>query len=159
MRIEYFVSAESPPLSLISSVRAVIFRNEEVLVVRDEGEKYHIVPGGRREADETIEQTLRREVLEETGWQIGTLKPLGYAHFRHLTPKPSGYKYPYPDFYWLYFVASAETFEQKATLPGAVLQREFVYGSNFIDIKTARQLKMDAAMKSLLDTAYEIYKS
>jgi 8-oxo-dGTP pyrophosphatase MutT (NUDIX family) len=44
-----------------------------------------------------LEQTVRREVLEETGWAIDPPKLLGVKHFRHLTPKPAGYSCPYPD--------------------------------------------------------------
>jgi hypothetical protein len=28
-------------------------------------------------------------------------------HLHHVTPKPSGYEYPYPDFLWLVFVTEA----------------------------------------------------
>ena len=93
-----------PPLELVSSVRAVVLQDAGVVVVRDPT-RQHILPGGRREANETLEQTLRREVLEETGWQIGPPRQIGVIHFHHLTPRPAAYRYPYPDFLHVVYVA------------------------------------------------------
>jgi 8-oxo-dGTP pyrophosphatase MutT (NUDIX family) len=66
-----------------------------------------ILPGGRREQGETLEQTLRREVIEETGWAIDAPRLLGCLHFHHLSSKPPGYAYPYPDFVQPVFIANA----------------------------------------------------
>lgn len=37
------------------------------------------------------EDTVRREVLEETGWTMQALHPLGFLHFHHRAPRPEGY--------------------------------------------------------------------
>ena len=76
------------------------------MTVRNRDER-HVLPGGRRKHSETLEQTLRREVLEEAGLRIDRPVQLGVMHLHHVTPKPSGYEYPYPDFLWLVFVSEA----------------------------------------------------
>lgn len=58
---------ELPPDELVTPVRAVVLVGAQVLVVHDP-HALHILPGGRREPGETLLATLRREVLEETGW-------------------------------------------------------------------------------------------
>ena len=35
-------------------------------------------------------------------------------HFHHLTPKPAGHEYPYPDFLQPIFAVEAETFQRRA---------------------------------------------
>jgi len=71
------------------------------------------------EPGEHPEETVRREVYEETGATLGSLHLLGYQRLRLLGPQPIAYGYPYPDcyqvFYWAevisldHFLPSAET--------------------------------------------------
>jgi 8-oxo-dGTP diphosphatase len=105
-----------PPVELITSARAVMLQAGQVMVVRDPV-SVHILPGGRRQAGESLEQTLRRELLEETGWAIDEPHLLGIKHFRHRNPKPAGFPYPdylYPDFFQAVYVAHARSFHPAA---------------------------------------------
>lgn len=106
LRVHTYLTEQFPPLELVTSVRAVVLRGAEVLVVRDPT-RQHVLPGGRREPAETLEQTLRREVLEETGWELGPPHLIGVIHFRHLTDRPPDYAYPYPDFLQLAYAVEA----------------------------------------------------
>jgi 8-oxo-dGTP pyrophosphatase MutT (NUDIX family) len=103
-----------PPDELISSSRAIIFRGNEVMVVWDHQNNPYIAPGGRREPGESVLQTLRREVREETGWSVKDTAVLGFVHFHHLGSKPPGYPYPYPDFLQVIFTAWADSFDATA---------------------------------------------
>jgi 8-oxo-dGTP diphosphatase len=88
LRRTTYLTDEEPPLASVTSVRAVVVCDAKVLVVREPGGDYYVVPGGRREAGETIEATVRREVLEETGWSLGSLDPLAVVHYQHINPRP-----------------------------------------------------------------------
>lgn len=112
LRIDSYLSRESPPFAYVTSVRSVVRRGDDVLTVRNRDE-WHVLPGGRRKHGETLEQTLRRELLEEAGLRIERLVQLGVMHLHHVTPKPSGYEYPYPDFLWLVFVSEAGEFNDR----------------------------------------------
>ena len=103
----YYVTAAPPPEELVTSVRAVVLCGERVLVCRN-SDAVHALPGGRREPGETFEETLRREVLEETGYAIERPRLLGTAYLRHLGPKPAGYGFPHPDFLWAVYVAESD---------------------------------------------------
>jgi ADP-ribose pyrophosphatase YjhB (NUDIX family) len=108
------ISPEAPPARLITSVRSVVFGRGKVVVVDDSLGGSHVMPGGRIEPGETIAQTLAREVLEECGWTVLNPRPLAFGHFRHLGPKPDGYRYPYPDFLHLIFMGEAGEYRRGA---------------------------------------------
>lgn len=57
--------------------RAVIRKNEHVLVVQAEGQSHTFLPGGHHEATEGMESCLRRELKEELGIQASVRRYLG----------------------------------------------------------------------------------
>jgi ADP-ribose pyrophosphatase YjhB (NUDIX family) len=109
----------------------VVLRGGSVLLQQDR-DSHHILPGGRREHDETLEATLRREILEETGWSLGAVRVAGFIHFRHLDPEPPAYPYPYPDFLQLIFAAEAIQYAEAAKLDDG-----YEVGSEFVSAGTA----------------------
>lgn len=64
---------------------AIIIKNNKLLVVktRRHGEEYFLLPGGGIEFGETIEETLKREVAEETGYIIKVLNPVYLNEYIH----------------------------------------------------------------------------
>jgi 8-oxo-dGTP pyrophosphatase MutT (NUDIX family) len=144
------LTEEPPPLELTTSARAVIFRGAMVVVVADAGGASHVMPGGRREDGESVDATARREVLEECGWRVGTLRPLGVLHFRHLTPRPEGYPYPYPDFLQALFVAEAESFER-----GAIRREGWEKSSRLTPVSRAKDL-IGPDQRTLLAAALQV---
>jgi LmbE family N-acetylglucosaminyl deacetylase len=65
LRIAGYLSDALPPLDYVTSVRSLVFQDGALLVLRNR-DGMHVLPGGRREAGETLEHTLAREVLEAT---------------------------------------------------------------------------------------------
>src|SRR5689334_7348275 len=64
-----YLTADMPPLEYVTSVRAIVTQGAHALVITSP-DREHILPGGRREAGESLTGTLRREALEETGWSL-----------------------------------------------------------------------------------------
>jgi 8-oxo-dGTP pyrophosphatase MutT (NUDIX family) len=88
------------PTELVVSVRCVVTVLGRVLVCEDATLRTDVLPGGRCERGETWPQTARREVFEETGWNVdpAAMSMLGFIHFRHVSPVPDGHPFPHPDF-------------------------------------------------------------
>lgn len=120
LRQRTVLADEHPPEIMASSVRTVVFRRRSVVVVTDRlNAGGHVTPGGQREAGETVEETARREVLEECGWTVGPLTPFGFHYFTHLDEgPPPGFPFPWCDFTNPLFVAEGLSWSRRALLRG-----------------------------------------
>lgn len=150
LQVASFLTDDLPPTEYVTSVRAVVFRDDSVLAFRDQ-HGVHVLPGGRRERVEALEETLRRELLEETGWRIAQVSQLGCTHFHHLTPEPRDYPYPYPDFLQIVYLVEAVEFVPEAKIPD-----EFVEQSFFHPISHIRGLGLAPGERLFLDAAIRL---
>jgi len=148
LHLTYSLSGDLPPAEYVSSVRAILFRGDQALVVTNHENEKYIFPGGRVEEGETFLDTLSREVLEETGWTFTNPQMLGYMHFHHLGEKPDNYRYPYPDFIWPIFTAEADRFETSAIQPD-----DYVRESCFRPVKEVFNLPLEEGQLLLLKAA------
>ena len=147
LAITCYLLDELPLLDLVTSVRCIVLRRDEVLVVHTEAGP-HILPGGRREPGETVEQTLRRELLEETGWTVAHFRLIGCLRLRHLTPRPDGYPFPYPEFQHLVYAAEAESYQ-----PDRLVSDPSDGPAIFAPVEAARALLSERHERALLNAA------
>jgi 8-oxo-dGTP pyrophosphatase MutT (NUDIX family) len=144
LRVRSYLSDDMPPVALVTTVRAIVFMHANVLVIRDADGTVYVTPGGRREAGETLAGTLRREVLEETGWTLLNVRLIGFMHFRHLADKPEGYHYPYPDFLQLIYTGQAGEYRSEAQEVG-------IYDAGFQPLEQVRQLSLSVSQRMFLE--------
>ena len=147
MRLACYLTDRTPPRRYVTSARAVVTDGDRVLVVHDPINN-HIMPGGRLEANETPEDALRREVLEETGWSLAWFRPIGILHFNYIDPLPEGWSYPHPDFLQIVYAGSPGEYH-----PELKEVDEYVLGSEFVEVSSARRLPLNAGQQVFLDTA------
>lgn len=145
LRLSWYLTTAAPPLALVTSVRAIVLRNDAILVVREPDGRPVIIPGGQREPGESPEATVRREVLEETGWALGPLAPLGCIHLRNLGPERPGNRYPYPDAFQLVWVAAPLAYH-----PEALIFDAWVASSTFVPLTEAQALPLRPGEHALL---------
>lgn len=94
---------EMPPVALITSVVGLIFDGDRFLMTKLVARGWD-VPGGHVEVGETPEETVRRELMEETAVIPQSLTLFAHAKITIHAPKPDNYKYPYPVSYMLFYV-------------------------------------------------------
>lgn len=97
-----YLCSRIPPSDLITSVRGIVSYEDRVVVLENEDGR-HFMPGGRLEPDESFDAGLCREIQEECGLLVSSAQLLGFLHFRHLQPEPENYPYPYPDMFHLIY--------------------------------------------------------
>ena len=150
MHINAYLSSEPPPSDLVSSVRAVVLREDRVLVMRNL-DSTNILPGGRVEKGETHEETLRRELLEEAGAEIEVRGQIGLVHLKHTTPRPADYPYPYPDFLWPVYAASFVAWKTDAKV-----EDDYEVWSRFLPLREVRTLPLFDYEKAFLAAAVSV---
>lgn len=146
-QVNTYLHSTPPPDEFITSVRAVVFCGDAVLVVQDPDGR-HILPGGRREAGESYAETAIREVLEETGWHVTIGPELGFKHFYRLTPKPPQMNAPDPAFAQLVYVAQAVTYQ-----PEAKEQNGYELGAEFVSLAQIAYLPITESERLFLQAA------
>jgi ADP-ribose pyrophosphatase YjhB (NUDIX family) len=111
LRVTAYLGWTELPPALVTSVRWFVRVRDQLVVCQTPEGGWHPWPGGRREPDESYEETACREVHEETGWFLepDSFDTLGWLHLQHLRPPPDGYPYPHPDFLQVVYVASANS--------------------------------------------------
>ena len=147
----YALEAETAlPLGLVTSVRAVLTRGRDIMVVRDPGGE-HIVPGGRIDDGEELLEALKRELMEETGWSVrGTPTRLGLFHYHIHSPKPERYPYPYPDFLQILYRAKADSH-----IPEAMEADGYELGAAFRPRAVVQRLPLSPGEIALLQILYD----
>jgi len=151
LRRRAYLLSRLPPLELVTSVRCIVLDGEQALVVFGARDT-HIVPGGRREPDETPEQTARREVLEETGRLLGPLTLVGCFALRHLAEPPPDH--PRREFLQLVYVAEAVGYDAGA------LEHDPADGeSAFMPLEQVRALPISPLELALLKRARQLHQA
>jgi 8-oxo-dGTP pyrophosphatase MutT (NUDIX family) len=117
------LSDELPPRAFVGSVRAIVLRDNEVLIAHSPEPILSV--GGRCEPGETLERTLLREVAEETGWKVSPVAVIGFIHCHHLDEQRPDWGRPAPDWIDPLFAVVAEVFDASLSEPNA-LRCEFV---------------------------------
>ncbi|MFJ9521173.1 NUDIX domain-containing protein [Kitasatospora sp. NPDC101801] len=95
-------SAALPPDELITNIHLVGFSGDQVVLCRD-ARGHWFLPGGTREAAESIESCLARELREEAGARL-LGEPVWIGAHRCVTDHPVPYRpwQPHPEKAWLW---------------------------------------------------------
>lgn len=133
-------------------VYGVVFNAEgEILLIQEKG-KWKI-PGGTPEGDETAEETLRRELIEEADVTIGKLTPVGMQRVEY----PNNPDENEGDLYYQYrYACMLDELQPSTPDPdtGITNLRKFVPASEVTD-----HVKWGAVGEAMFKAAIEVYKA
>lgn len=71
------VAGDNIRYRLRRTARALIFRGDKIAILNAKNLNLHKLPGGGIEGNESISEGLKREILEETGCEVGDIRELG----------------------------------------------------------------------------------
>lgn len=143
-----YLTPDPPPLELVVSARAILLRDGLVLAFDSGTGTTHVIPGGRREPGESLEDTLTREIREEVGCEIAPgPRPLGCIRLHNRLPRQDGSPYPYPDSLWVVYAATALA---GGTSP---IGDEWVHDPRFVDVGTLSALNVSPVELAFVEAA------
>ncbi|MDN5274338.1 MAG: hypothetical protein JWP06_239 [Candidatus Saccharibacteria bacterium] len=132
---ELYTTSVLPPIELCSAVMSVAIYDNKIVLARSE--RGWGMLGGHIEANETLEDALRREALEEGGFIIDTYRLFAVRKIISRRPIPhqqEGRTYPHPIGYLPYYWAT--------TKDGLMLPTgEEIIESNSFDMREIPSLK------------------
>jgi 8-oxo-dGTP diphosphatase len=100
--LDALFSTQLPPDDLVQSIHIVGFVGDSVVVCRHREDDWFL-PGGTREPNEAVEQTVDREIAEEAGARrVGPLVWFGAHHCVSRRPEPYRPHLPHPEKAWLW---------------------------------------------------------
>lgn len=133
-----YLTPDPPPLALVVSARAILLRDGLVLAFESGTGTTHVIPGGRRERGESLEDTLTREIREEVGCEIAPgPRPLGLIQLHSRLPRRDGSPYPYPDSLWVVYAATALPGGEPSGEDEWVRDPRFVERSSLVGLKVS----------------------
>ncbi|WP_405137372.1 NUDIX hydrolase [Nocardia sp. NBC_01388] len=98
-------STELPADELVTNIHVICFVGDRIVLCRDDRDVW-IVPGGTREASESVLECVIRELREEAGAELaGPMQWIGAHHA--VTDRPAPYRpwQPHPRKAWLWCTA------------------------------------------------------
>ena len=153
LRVRLCLGSTLPPADVTSSILAIVVNSErQVLSLHPStpaGSIAHVLIGGRAAPGETPEQTVIREVGEETGWLVQPIQMIGFRHFFHLEFRSEKTDRPYPDFIQPIFASRAIAYAASLARPNDLIPAQFV------DVATANGL-IEPAQCPLLHAAVDL---
>ncbi len=111
--VRVVLSTVLPPIETITAALALAFEGDRFLLTNLAARGWDI-PGGHVEPRESPEEAMRREVYEETGARLGPARLIGYQQFRIFAPKPTEYRYPYPESHQVFYYAQVVSLDELA---------------------------------------------
>jgi 8-oxo-dGTP pyrophosphatase MutT (NUDIX family) len=148
LQLRGYFTTDPPPDAFVLAGRALVIDDQQVLVVQD-GDGEHILPGGRRESGESAVDAVYREVIEETGWSISNPTVFSVIHLHHETPEPVNVgRIIYPDFLWHVFIAKPLSFDPRARHTDG-----YELGAAFRPIAKVLQQSLEPFQRILLEAA------
>ena len=128
------------PVFQRSAVRAVIVKENKILLVRSEKEGFYKFPGGGMEEGESFADTLIRETREEVGYPIvpSSIKELGLIEEKRLSIVDEN-----QIFHQLSYYFTADVLDERFDQSLDNYEKELVFTPEWVDIETAIRINSE----------------
>ncbi len=107
-RVELYFTDKIPNIEQVAAVFIYAFDSTGNMLMVKKPKGSWDIPGGGREQEESIEQTAKREALEEGAAVIKNIEIIAYQKIILNCEKPGKYRRPYPEAYEVFVKAEVD---------------------------------------------------
>jgi ADP-ribose pyrophosphatase YjhB (NUDIX family) len=112
-RVDLVLTDVLPPVELTPTSFVIGIADDGGVVLANHSRRGPEITGGHVDPGETPEQTARREGLEESGAEYGTLWPIGYLRCVSQGSVPDDHPYPHPVGYQALYAGAVLSMEPR----------------------------------------------
>ena len=147
-KVEWFDDTDFSKLKNIKQVYGIIFNDEGKIIIINTVGNWQ-VPGGKPENEESFQETLIRESIEEADIEIEDIIPLGYQKVEEINDNING-----TPFYQLRYFAKIKNINESTIDPatGKIPERKFILPEEFLNYCPWGEIG-----KYIVDKANKIY--
>lgn len=102
-RVDFIATQIMASIHLTKTSFVIPFVDTENVILVNNVRRGYEIPGGHVEPNEMLIEAAQRECLEETGYEINDLVPVGFLRMTSEGDPPLEWKYPHPISYQQFF--------------------------------------------------------
>lgn len=107
-RVDFIASQIMTSIHLTKTSFVIPFVDSENVILANNVRRGYEIPGGHVEPNEMLIEAAQRECLEETGYEINNLIPIGFLRMTSEGDPPPEWKYPHPISYQQFFAGEVD---------------------------------------------------
>lgn len=147
-RVEFVATRKMAPFELTKTSFVIPFIDNNQVIMAYNQRRGREIPGGHVDPGESLIEAAIRECLEETGYEINDIIPIGFLRMISDGEVPQGWNYPHPISYQQIFAGEISC-KHKFIVNSECREPEIINVNNLDILSSEQKMLITAAQRSI----------